>query len=50
MKDFTNMERPQSSNNLDKNIPYFLFFNIGFTFLVIADFLIEIAIVSELHN
>lgn len=43
------MQRFESSDDLDENVPNLLFFNIGFSFLVVAYFLKYIAVIGILH-
>lgn len=50
MQYFSIVQRFQSSNNLNKNVPNLLFFDISFSLLVAAYFLKHIAIVGVLHN
>ena len=50
MQDFADVKRPKSSDYLYKNIPDFFLFNISFTLLISTNFLVNISIISELHN
>ena len=43
------MQRLESFDNLDKNSPNVILFEIGLLFLVLANFLKEIAIIGVLH-
>lgn len=40
----------QTSNDLNKNIPNFLFFYISFSLLIAAYFLEDVSVVGVLHN
>ena len=44
------MQSLQASDNLDEDIPNFLLLNVCFAFLITANFLEHVAIVSVLHN
>ena len=49
MQDLTAVKGTEASHNLDENIPDFLLFDVGFPFLIVADLLEDISIVSILH-
>ena len=44
------VKRPEASNDLNENVPDLFFFNVSFTLLVSANFLVNIAVISILHN
>ena len=50
MKDLTAVEGTQATDDLDKDVPDLLLFDVGFALLVVTDFLEYISIVSVLHN
>jgi hypothetical protein len=50
MQYFSIMQSFQSSNNLDKYVPYFFFFDVSFSLLIATYFLEDITVVSILHN
>ncbi len=49
MQNLANVKRPQTSNDLNENVPDFFFFNVGFTLLISANFLVNISVISVLH-
>jgi len=50
MKDFDVVESSETLDNLDKDAPNFFFFKIGLLFLVLGNFLKQVAAVSILHH
>ena len=50
MQNLTTVEGTEASHNLDKNVPNFLFLDVGLSLLVVADLLEDITIVSILHH
>ena len=50
MQNFPIMQGFKSSNNLNKNIPNFLFFYVCFSLLVAANLLENVAIICILHH
>ena len=50
VKDLTAVEGTQATDDLDKDVPDLLLFDVGFALLVVTDFLEYISIVSVLHN
>jgi len=50
MQDAAHVERPQPSHDLNEDIPDLLLLNIGLSFLIVADFLEDVAVVSILHD
>ena len=49
MQDFSVMQCFQASDNLNENIPNLLFLDVGFSLLIAANLLEDIAIVSIFH-
>lgn len=50
MENFSIMKSFETPNNLDENVPNFLFFDISFSFLIGADFLKNITVISVFHD
>ena len=50
VQDLPIMQSFEASYDLDEDIPYFLLFDVGFAFLITADLLKDVAIVSVLHH
>ena len=47
---FSVVQSLESLYHLDENIPYLVFLYVGVFFLIIRNFLIEVAVISILHN
>ena len=50
MKDFDVVESSETLDNLDKDAPNFFFLEIGLLFLVLSNFLKQVAAVGILHH
>lgn len=50
MQNFSVVECPESADYLDEDVPDLLLLDVGFSLLVITDFLENIAVVSVLHD
>jgi hypothetical protein len=50
MHDLYFMESLESRDNLNKELPHFLFLKKVLIFLVIDNFLVEIAVIHKFHN
>jgi hypothetical protein len=49
VEDFSFMEGFEASDDLDEDVPDFLFFDVSFALLIAADFLEDVSVVSILH-
>lgn len=50
MHNLAHVESPEATHDLDENEPNLLLFYVGFAFLVVADFLVEVSVVSVFHD
>ena len=50
MEDLAVVEGLEASDDLDEDVPYFLFLNVSFSFLIVAYFLEDIAIIGVFHH
>ena len=50
MQNFATVKRSEPPDDLYENIPNFLLFDVGFSLLVAGDLLVQIPIISILHD
>lgn len=50
MQNLAHVECAETPGNLDEDIPNLLLLDVGFPLLVVADLLVQISIVRELHH
>jgi len=50
MQDFAVVESLQPAYDLNEDVPDFLLFDVGFSFLIVAYFLEHVAVVRVLHD
>ena len=50
MEDLSVMQSFKTAYDLDKNVPYLFLFDVGLAFLVVANLLKNVSVISILHD